>query len=70
MHQRFQIPEADNKTTIKALIKGLTPGPTASHLTPKQLMNFSMNLKSASCLMTITAKELLNETKHDKATEE
>jgi hypothetical protein len=33
MQQRSQIPEADDKTTIKALIKGLTPGPTASHLT-------------------------------------
>jgi hypothetical protein len=33
MHQRSQIPKADDKTTIKALIKGLTPGPTASHLT-------------------------------------
>jgi hypothetical protein len=32
MQQRSQIPEADEKTTIKALIKGLTPGPTASHL--------------------------------------
>jgi hypothetical protein len=36
MHQRSQIPEADDKTTIKALIKGLTPGPTASHLTRKK----------------------------------
>jgi hypothetical protein len=36
MQQRSQIPEADNKTTIKALIKGLTPGPTASHLTQKK----------------------------------
>jgi hypothetical protein len=26
----------DDKTTIKALIKGLTPGPTASHLTQKK----------------------------------
>jgi hypothetical protein len=33
MQQRSQIPEADNKTTIQALIKGLTLGPTASHLT-------------------------------------
>jgi hypothetical protein len=33
MQQRSQIPEADDKTTIQALIKGLTPGPTASHLT-------------------------------------
>jgi hypothetical protein len=30
------IPEADDKTTIQALIKGLTPGPTASHLTRKK----------------------------------
>jgi methionyl-tRNA formyltransferase len=36
MQQRSQIPEADEKTTIKALIKGLTPGPTASHLTRKK----------------------------------
>jgi hypothetical protein len=33
--QRSQIPEADDKTTIDALIKGLTPGSTASHLTRK-----------------------------------
>jgi hypothetical protein len=32
MQQRSQIPEAHDKTTIHALIKGLTPGPTASHL--------------------------------------
>jgi hypothetical protein len=37
MQQRSQIPEADDKTTIKALIKVLTPGPTASHLTRKKL---------------------------------
>jgi hypothetical protein len=36
MQQRSQIPEADDKTTIKALIKDLTPGPTASHLTRKK----------------------------------
>jgi hypothetical protein len=36
MQQRSQIPEADDKTTIKALIKGLTPGPTVSHLTRKK----------------------------------
>jgi hypothetical protein len=35
MQQRSQIPEADDNTTIQALIKGLTPGPTASHLTRK-----------------------------------
>jgi hypothetical protein len=36
MQQRSQIPEADEKTTINALIKGLTPGPTTSHLTRKK----------------------------------
>jgi hypothetical protein len=36
MQQRSQIPEADDKTTINALIKGLTPGPTTSHLTRKK----------------------------------
>jgi hypothetical protein len=36
MQQRSQIPEVDDKTMIKALIKGLTPRPTASHLTWKK----------------------------------
>jgi tRNA A37 threonylcarbamoyladenosine synthetase subunit TsaC/SUA5/YrdC len=36
MQQRSQIPEADDKTMIKALIKGLTPGPITSHLTRKK----------------------------------
>jgi hypothetical protein len=36
MQQRSQIPEADERTTINALIKGLTPGPTTSHLTRKK----------------------------------
>jgi hypothetical protein len=36
MQQRSQIPEADDKTMIKALIKGLTPGPTTLHLTQKK----------------------------------
>jgi hypothetical protein len=36
VQQRFQIPEEDDKTMIKALIKGLTPEPTASHLTRKK----------------------------------
>jgi hypothetical protein len=36
MQQRSQIPEVDDKTTIQALIKGLTPGPTTSHLTRKE----------------------------------
>jgi hypothetical protein len=39
MQQRSQIPDADDETTIKALIKGLTPGPTASHLTQKKSKN-------------------------------
>jgi hypothetical protein len=33
MQQRSQILEADDKTMIQAQIKGLTLGPTASHLT-------------------------------------
>jgi hypothetical protein len=36
IQQRSQIPKEDNKTTIKALIKGLTSRPTASHLTRKK----------------------------------
>jgi hypothetical protein len=36
MQQKSQIPRTDDKTTIQALIKGLTPGPTASHLTRKE----------------------------------
>jgi hypothetical protein len=36
MQQRSQIPEAYDKTTIQSLIKGLTRGPTASHLTRKK----------------------------------
>jgi hypothetical protein len=36
MQQRSQIPEADEKMTIQALIKGLTPGLTTSHLTRKE----------------------------------
>jgi hypothetical protein len=36
MQQRSQIPEVDDKMTIQALIKGQTPGPTASHLTRKE----------------------------------
>jgi hypothetical protein len=36
MQQRYQNPEADDKITIKALIKGLTPGPTTSHSTRKK----------------------------------
>jgi hypothetical protein len=72
MQQRSQIPKADDKTMIQAPSKGLTPEPTATHLTrknPKQLMNFFMNLKNTSCLMRITAEESLNEMKQDKATE-
>jgi hypothetical protein len=36
MQQRSQTPEEDDKTTIQTLIKGLTPGPTSSHLTRKE----------------------------------
>jgi hypothetical protein len=36
MQQRSQIPESDDKTTISELIKGLTPGSTASHLTRRE----------------------------------
>jgi hypothetical protein len=60
MQQRSQIPEADDKTTIKTLIKGLTPGLTASHLTrkkPKTIDELFMSLKSTSCSMTIIAEE-------------
>jgi hypothetical protein len=35
MQQRSQITEADDKITIQALIKGLTPRLTTSHLTGK-----------------------------------
>jgi hypothetical protein len=60
MQQRSQIPEVDDKTTIKALIKGLTLGSTASHLTRKKSKTIDelfMNLKSTSCLMTIIVEE-------------
>jgi methionyl-tRNA formyltransferase len=46
MQQRSQIPKEDDKTTIKALIKGLTPTPTASHLMrkkPKTVEELFMN---------------------------
>jgi hypothetical protein len=36
MQQRSHILEADDKTMIQALIKCLTPGPIASHLTRKE----------------------------------
>jgi hypothetical protein len=36
MQQRSQIPKADDKTTIQTMIKSLTPGPIASHLTRKK----------------------------------
>jgi predicted RNA-binding protein with RPS1 domain len=36
MQQRSQILEVDDKTMIKVLIKGLTLGPTTSHLTRKK----------------------------------
>jgi hypothetical protein len=73
MQQRSQIPEADDKTTIQTLIKGLTPGPTASHLTrknPRELMSFFINLKNTSYLTKIIVEESLNEMNRGKATEE
>jgi hypothetical protein len=36
MQQKSQTPGIDDKTTIQALIKGLTPRPIASHLTRKE----------------------------------
>jgi hypothetical protein len=36
MRQRSQIPEADDKTTMQALNKGVTPGPTTLHLTGRK----------------------------------
>jgi hypothetical protein len=36
MQQKCRIPGTADKTIIQALIKGLTPGPTASHLTRKE----------------------------------
>jgi hypothetical protein len=36
MQQRSRTLESDDKTTIQALIKGLTPGPIASHMTQKE----------------------------------
>jgi tRNA A37 threonylcarbamoyladenosine synthetase subunit TsaC/SUA5/YrdC len=60
MQQRSQILEADERTTTNALIKGLTPGPTTSHLTrknPRRLRNFFVNWKNTSCLMMTIARE-------------
>jgi hypothetical protein len=72
MQQRSQIPEADDKTTINALIKGLTPGPTASHLTrkknPRQLRNSFTNWRSTFCQMMTIAEEWPSGTRQDKAT--
>jgi hypothetical protein len=48
MQQRSQIPEADDKTTIQVLIKGLTLGSTTSHLTrrkPKSIDEFFYELE-------------------------
>jgi hypothetical protein len=36
MQQRSRIPKGDDKTAVQSLIMGLTPGPTASHLTRRQ----------------------------------
>jgi hypothetical protein len=43
MQQGSQIPEADDKITIQALIKGLTPRPTASHLTRRKPKSIDEN---------------------------
>jgi hypothetical protein len=72
MQQRSQIPEADEKTMINALIKGLTPGPTASHLTrkkPKTVEELFHELEKYILFETIIAKESPNEMKRDRATE-
>jgi hypothetical protein len=71
MQQRSQIPEADDKATIQALIKGLTLGPTASHLTrnkPKSINELFH--KNTSNPMKIIVEELPSEMKQGKATEE
>jgi hypothetical protein len=73
MQQRSQIPEADDKITIQAPIKGLTPGPTSSHLTrkePKSIMNSFVNCKNTSSLTRIIEEELLSEMQQCKAIEE
>jgi hypothetical protein len=70
MQQRSQIPEADDKTTIKALIKGLTPGPTASHLMRKKHKTVEeLFHELEEYKLMIIAKEWPNEMKHGKATE-
>jgi methionyl-tRNA formyltransferase len=72
MQQRSQIPEANDKTTIKALIKGLTPGPTASHLMRKKskmVEELFHELEEYILSDVIIAKEWPNEMKHGKAIE-
>jgi hypothetical protein len=72
MQQRSQIPEADDKTMIKALIKGLIQGQQlriTRKRNPRQLKNSFTNLKNIFCLMMIIAKESSNEMKRDRATE-
>jgi hypothetical protein len=60
MQQRSQIPESDERTTINALIKGLTPGQQL-HISlernPRRLKNFFVNWKNTSCLMMTIARE-------------
>jgi hypothetical protein len=60
MQQRSQIPEADERTTINALIKGLTPGQQL-HISlernPRRLRNFFVNWRNTSCLIMTIARE-------------
>jgi hypothetical protein len=60
MQQRSQIPEANEKTTINALIKGSLQGQQL-HISlernPRRLRNFFVNWKNTSCLMMTIARE-------------
>jgi hypothetical protein len=59
MQQRSQIPEADDKTTIKELIKGLTLGQQlriSRERNPRRLRNSFANWRSTFCLMMTTAR--------------
>jgi hypothetical protein len=60
MQQRSQIPEADEKTTINVLIKGLTPGQQlhiSQERNPCRLRNFFANWRTTFCQMMTIAKE-------------
>jgi hypothetical protein len=68
IQHRSQIPEAD-KTTIQALIKGITPGPTTSHLNrnkPKSIDEHFHELEE----YIKSDEELPSEMKKGKAIEE